>query len=178
MSVEDVAAEILGKLAGSAEIERHLDKFAHEIADEIRDLTPEFGDLDPKRGDPPHGEPGDAKAAITVEPSPRGFLARRVISRDYKALWIELGSRHMPEYAPFAKVAAMHGGTGPDFTEEIHQAQHKLRGEVEKLAKMLATDATAKAIAEQRREVDRARMGRSAAFKAARGYRRRRPGRR
>lgn len=167
MSIED---EIYAQMVTNAGIDVEVDRFAHQIADEIRDLTPEFGNLPPKRGAPPHGQPGDAKDAIKVELAPGKRHARRVISRDYKAIWIELGSRHMPEYAPFAKVAAMHGGTGPEFEEGIERAQGHLRSEVEKLTKMLAAGAgaTAEEIAEQRLAVDRARNMRSAAFNAAR----------
>jgi len=166
---EDIAAQYLG----SAEADHHLNEFTHKLADEVRDLTPTFGDLPPKRNEPEYGQPGDAKAAIKVENAPKKLHAKRVISRDFKAIWIELGSTHMPEYAPFAKVAAMHGGTGPEFEEGIQHAQGKLRQELEKFEKLAAEGVDGALLAEQRRAVDRARQGRSSAFKAARRGRRR-----
>lgn len=170
MSIE---GEILAQMARSAEIDVELDKFAHKIAEEVRDLTPEFGDLPPKRGEPGIGDPGDAKAAIKVEHQAAKVPTRRVISRDPKAIWIELGTAHMPEYAPFAKVAALHGGTGPIIDEGVEHAQGKLREEVDKLAKMTAVGATAAELSAQRSAVGAARQARSSAFKAARGGRRR-----
>lgn len=172
MSIE---ADILAQMARSVEVDEALDRLAHQIADEIRDLTPEFGNLPPKRSQPSIGAAGDAKAAIKVE-----YVAsakkptRRVISRDFKAIWIEMGSRHMPEYAPFGKVAAMHGGTGPVLDEGIQRAQHQLRNELERLAKMGAEGASVESIAQQRLAVDRARQARSSAFTAARRSRGRR----
>jgi hypothetical protein len=166
-----IEAELLKGIVGSTIAEHALDEFAHELAEEIRDLTPEFDDHPPKRGEPPHGQPGDAKAAIEVKPMGPG--KRRIESRDYKAIWIELGSRHMPEFAPFGKVAALHGGTGPIIDEGINEAQHHLRHTLERLAKLGAEGASAESIAQQRLAVNQARQARSSAFKAARGGRRR-----
>jgi hypothetical protein len=151
------------------EIEAELDKFAEQIADEIRDLTPEFNEERDRRKTPGIGSPGDAKAAIHVKPMGRG--SRRVVSNDAKAGWIEYGTRHMPEYAPFGKVAAMHGGTGPMHDEGVNNAQEHLRGELEKLEKLRAEEAGPHSIAQQKQAVDRARSSRSAAFKAARSSR-------
>ena len=164
--------EIAAGMAGAVELEHHLDKFAEQIRDEIRELTPEFGDKPPKRSGPGIGEPGDAKSAVRVGPI-KSPGRRRVESNDPKAIWIELGSRHMPEYAPFAKVASIHGGTGPVIDEGVGHAQSRLREEIEKLEKMTAEGATAAAIAGQRSAVSRARGERSAAFTAARRGRRR-----
>lgn len=167
MSIEE---EILAGMAGAAEVEHALDRFAEQIRDEIRDLTPEFGDKPPKRGEPGIGEPGDAKSAVQVSGIKRPGH-RRVESHDPKAIWIEMGSRHMPEYAPFAKVAALHGGSGPDLEEGVEHAHSKLREELEKLEKLTAVGAAAEAIAAQRSVVSTARLQRSAAFRAARGSR-------
>jgi hypothetical protein len=171
----DFEDEILAQIVGSREAEHQLDKYAHQIADEIRELTPEFGDLPPKRDAPVWGKSGDAKAAIQVLP---GGPGRRIVqSDDPKAIWIEVGTRHMPEYAPFTKVAAMHGGTGPIVEQGIQHAQHKLREALEHLEKLGAEGATAAAIARQRQAVDTARNARSAAFRAARSGNRRSSGR-
>ncbi len=171
MSIE---SEILAQMLTDVGIDVEVDRLAHEIAEDIKGLSPVFGETgnDEKRSTPPYGSPGDYRDSIKVELSPHKPRARRVISRDYKAVWIELGSRHMPEYAPFAKAAAMHGGTGPDFAEGIERAQHKLRGEVEKLTKLIAEGAAAEKITAQRRTVSQARQERSAAFNAARPRRR------
>jgi hypothetical protein len=155
------------------------DELANEVAERVKSYTPEFGDRDPRRSSPPYGEPGEAKAAIVVEPHPTEPLGRRVISRDYKAIWIEVGSRHMPEYAPFTKTAAYYGGTPPIFDSGVRDAQHHLRGELEKLAKVMAFSpvglkggiAKSRAIADQKRSVNAARAARSQAFTAARGPR-------
>lgn len=174
MSAESsIIADIEGQFLGSLEAEHHLDKFAEQVRDYAKELAPVFGDLPPKRNEPEHGEPGDYKESITVSPIKHPGK-RRVGSKDFKAIWIELGSRHMPEYAVFAKTAAYFGGTGPVFEEGIVQAQGRLREHLETLAKLGATGATAAALAEQHREVGRARQARSSAFKAARGPRRRR----
>ena len=163
-----IEAEIAAQFAGSLEVEHALDDFAAQIRDEIKDLTPTFGDKPPKRGEPGIGDPGDAKAAVQVS-GVKGPGKRRVESDDPKAIWIEIGTRHMPEYAPFAKVAALHGGTGPVILEQgVHTAHMHLRGELEKLAKLKAENAAAHKITAQRKSVEQARQARSAAFKAAR----------
>lgn len=159
-----IEAELLAGIVGSTIAEHALDELAHEIAEEIRDLTPEFGHLPPKRANPEHGEPGDAKAAIQVKHMGPG--KRRIESDDFKAIWIELGTRHMPEYAPFGKVAALHGGTGPVIDEGVKQAQHHLRHALERLAKV-TVEGGAASIAAQKLEVAKARQARSSAFKAA-----------
>ncbi|OBG71330.1 MULTISPECIES: hypothetical protein [unclassified Mycobacterium] len=171
MSIE---SEILAQMLTDAGVDVEVDKLAHQIAGEIKELSPVFGETghDEKRSAPPHGSPGDYRDATKVILHPTKPHARRVINDDYKAVWIELGSRHMPEYAPFAKAAALHGGTGPDFAEGVERAQQNLRGEVEKLTKLMAEGAAAHEITAQRGRVNQARQARSAAFNAARPRRR------
>ncbi|GFG72693.1 hypothetical protein [Mycobacterium botniense] len=116
-----------------------------------------------------------------VEPLPDG--GRRVISRDKKAVWIEIGTSHMPEYAPFTKAAAMFGAEGgPSFSstgrdsmadEGVAYAHAHLRAELERFAKLSAEGAAAHEIAAAARDVRQARIARSAAFKAARSRGRR-----
>jgi hypothetical protein len=152
------------------------DHLANEVRDYAKGLAPVFGDRDPRRGSPAHGEPEDYKNSIKVTAHPTEPLGRRVISTDFKALWIEVGNRHMPEYAVFTKTAAYFGGTPPILNEGVRDAQHHLRGELEKLAKLSAMSAVglksgiekSRALTEQKHAVNRARNARSAAFKAAR----------
>lgn len=163
MSIED---EIAGQLLGSIEAERHLDRFAHQIAEEIRDLTPIFGDHPPKRDEPGIGEPGDLKASIHVNPIARPGR-RRIESDDPKVFWAEMGAKHFPEVGMFARVAALHGGSGPDFAEAVEHAQSNYRREAQKLEKLVA-EGNPGSIAAQRVALERARLQRSAAFKASR----------
>lgn len=172
MSIESEIA--LG--LNSFEIEHELDKFAEEVAEHVRSIAPEFGDRPPHRTEPPYDDLGSLKESITVTPGGPG--RRKVGSEDYKAIWAELGTRHMPEYAPFAKTAKFFGGTGPIIDEGVRRAQGHLREELEKLEKMTAVGAAAHHIAAQTARVDQARIGRTAAFKAARGPRRQNPNRR
>ncbi|PIJ36737.1 hypothetical protein BMW24_003475 [Mycobacterium heckeshornense] len=175
MNIED---EIAAGLA-SAEVQAALDELAREVCDQVKALTPVFGDRPPHRAAPAEGEIGDARNAVHVEPLPDG--GRRVISRDKKAVWIEIGTRHMPEYAPFTKAAAMFGAEGgPSFSasgrdsmsdEGVAHAHAHLRGELERFAKLSAEGAAAHEIAAAARSVQQARIARSAAFKAARGRR-------
>ena len=168
MSIED---EISAGL-GSVEIEHELDTFCDKIIEYAKGLAPVFGDRDPKRGEPGIGEPGDYKDSIRQLPGHRKPGYRRVGSDDPKAIWIEFGSRHMPEYAVFAKTAKYFGGTGPDVDEGVHHAQSTLRSALERLEKLTAEGAAAHDIASGRRAVNEARAARSAAFRAARGGRR------
>lgn len=59
-------------------------------------------------------KPGDYRDSIQIEYRrlPNGVMAARIVAKDYKAAWIEYGSKHMPEYAPRAKTAAQFGATG------------------------------------------------------------------
>jgi hypothetical protein len=177
MSIE---AEILAQMAVSTEVQHGLDELSGEVRDYAKSIAPVFGDRPPHRDAPPKGSEGDFRDSIQVEKVAGELDVRRVISRDDPmAVWQELGTRHMPEYAVFAKAAAMFGGSGPVVDEGVQHAQHKLRHELEKLAKLRAGVAgtmaeaveRATSISAQKHAVDRARLARSAAFKAARGAR-------
>lgn len=168
-----IEAEIAAQYLGSELAERQLDEFCEQLVEEIRERTPIFGDHPPKRNEPGIGEPGDLKESIHVDPVKRPGR-RRVGSDDPKAIWAELGAKHFPEVGMFAQVVALHGGTGPIIDEGVQHAQTKLRGEVERLDKLVAEGALPASIAAQRASVARARQGRSAAFRAARSA----PGRR
>lgn len=168
-----IEAEIAAGLH-SVEIEHELDQFAHKVIEYAKGIAPVFGDLPPKRDEPGIGAPEDYKNSIRELPGHRKPGHRRVGSDDPKAIWIEVGTVHMPEYAVFTKTAKYFGGTGPIIDEGVQQAQDQLRGELERLAKLTAIGAAGHHIAAQQRAVERARQARSAAFKAARGPRRRR----
>lgn len=169
MSIE---AEIAAALH-AVEIEHELDKFCDKVIEYAKGIAPVFGDLPPKRDEPGIGEPEDYKNSIRQLPGHRKPGHRRVGSDDPKAIWIEVGTRHMPEYAVFSKTAKYFGGTGPIIDEGVQQAQSKLRSELEKLEKLGAEGAALHHIEAQRRAVNQARQARSSAFKAARGRGRR-----
>jgi hypothetical protein len=179
MSAEsDIQAELLGQMVGATEVTDGLDKLAKDVCEAARSIAPVFGDLPPHRGAPAEGDVGEYRDSIHVEDVHGHPDVRRVISRDKKAIWIETGTRHMPEYAVFTRAAALFGAEGgPSFSasgrdsmadEGVHHAHHKLRDELETLAKMKATDVAAHHISAQRGVVNQARIARSAAFKAAR----------
>ncbi|PBA85411.1 hypothetical protein DKM27_24685 [Mycobacterium tuberculosis variant bovis] len=168
-----IEAEIAAGLH-SVEIEHELHKFAEKVRDYARDLAPVFGETgrDDRRTAPPEGAPGDFRESIKVRTTGKpGHL--RVGSNSPIALWQEVGTRHFPEDAIFAKTAKYFGGTGPIIDEGVQHAQGRLRGELERLEKLAAAGAGAHHIAAQRRAVEQARTARSAAFKAARGRGRR-----
>lgn len=152
------------------EAELALDEFCPKVVDYAKSLAPVFDSERDRRATPGIGDPEDYKNSIKTTPVGPGH--RRVGSNDAKAVWIEVGSRHMPEYAVFAKTGKYFGSTtGPVVSvgghdEGITRSQHKLRGELETLAKMKATGAAAHEIAAQLRSVDQARLARSSAFKA------------
>lgn len=179
MAIED---EILAQMVGSVEITDGLDKLAAEVCESAKSMAPAFGDLPPHHGEPPPktnptGE-DSYRDSIHVEEVRGHPDVRRVISRDPKAVWIEIGTKHMPEYAVFTRAAKLFGAEGgPSFSasgrdsmadEGVHHAHHKLRDELETLAKMKATDVAAHHIATQRGVINQARIARSAAFRAAR----------
>lgn len=173
MAVED---EIAAGLR-SFEVERELDKLAERVAQYAKGIAPVFGDHDPRRAEPPDGDPGAYRDSIRVTTTGPG--RRRVGSDDRKAVWIEVGARHMPEYAVFTKTGARFGDTrGPILDEGVRRTQHALRGELERMAELVGSGASPTRIAGQKARVDAARQARASAFKAAhsrkRGGRRRR----
>lgn len=166
----------------NAAVAQHAEKIgalkakADEIADHWKGIAPVFGDRPPKREAPPYGgAEGEYRDSIRAEPFRKkdGMPAYRVGTDDYRALWIELGTKHMPEYAPATKTAALFGDTtGPIMSEGVKTAQGHLREQLETLAKLKAEGAAASRIAEQTKQVNAARQARTSAFKAARGRRR------
>lgn len=178
----EFAALLRSALATDVTVLAATDHLAEEVAEKVKENAPVFSPEKGRRKTPPYGAPGAYRDSITVEHHPTEPLGRRVISRDFKAIWIEVGSRHMPEYAPFTKAAAYYGAPGPILNQGVHDAQHNLRGELEKLAKLAALPALglkagiakSSALTAQKATVARARNARSSAFQAARGPRKRR----
>ena len=178
MTIEDTLRGLGFTVEGDiVEAELALDEFCLKVVDYAKGLAPVFDSERDRRATPGIGDPEDYKNSI--EQFPRvGPGHRRVGSEDPKAVWVELGSKHMPEYAVFAKTGAYFGSTtapvvsvgGHD--EGIEHAQHHLRGELETLAKLRATGAGYQAIRAQRIAVAQARTARSAAFNANRPRRR------
>lgn len=80
---------------------------AAKVQEFWKSVAPVFGDRPPHRSAPAYGAPGDYRGSIHVtdkggDEGPRA----RVGASDFKAKWIEFGTKHMPEYAPKAKVLA------------------------------------------------------------------------
>lgn len=162
--------EIDAEMARDPKVLEELERLAHEVEDFWKGIAPVFDEDRDRRKTPPSGDSGAYRDSIHTEliRAKDGLPAARVGTDDYKAIWIELGSRHMPEYAPATQTAHYFGDTtGPRFSEGVQQAQGKLREALEKLAKMKATDSSPRDIKRQRSAVNQARAERSAAFKAA-----------
>lgn len=182
-----IAANALMDLVGEAEMSRAMrgpevmiaaEKLAGEVVAYAQSIAPVFGDKAPHRNAPPHGAPEDYKNSIhALAPRIDGdSVIIPIRSDDYKAWWIEYGSRHMPEYAVFSRTAEHFGGTGPDMaSEQVATAQGILRHALEDLAhaRALPGHTTAQgmdkaaAISKARQRVESARNSRSAAGRAA-----------
>lgn len=55
--------------------------------------------------------PGDYSKSIRIKYMSHGrFMKARITAHDFKAHWIEYGSRHMPEFAPRAAMLSYFGG--------------------------------------------------------------------
>lgn len=102
----------LGRAAKSKRVQARLKKKADAAAEYWKSVSPVFGDLPPKRDAPPGatnaGGAGSYRDSITAKqiPGKDGGIAYRVGPKDPKARWIEDGTKHMPKYAPKAKVLA------------------------------------------------------------------------
>lgn len=81
---------------------------AGKVADEWQKIAPVFGDKPAHRSSPSYGEPGAYKNSVHVTDmgSDEDGARARVSASDFKAKWIEFGNKHMPPYAPLAKVKA------------------------------------------------------------------------
>lgn len=106
----------IGRAARSKRVIRALERKAERAAEYWSSIAPVFGDLPPKRAEPPEDTnelgAGSYKASIAIKriDNPDGSARFRVYDSDPKAHWVEYGTAHMPEYAPAAKtIAAMKG---------------------------------------------------------------------
>lgn len=102
---------IRGKLKGKLNSPK-VNAAVHAKADKVqaywKGIAPVFGDRPPKRGEPASGARGDYRKSISQEDMSGADGAQvRIKATDFKAKWIEYGNKHMPEYAPLAKVKAM-----------------------------------------------------------------------
>ena len=187
VSAKAIEREIMSKMMASEEVHHKLDAVVKEAQRKAKELAPVFGDLPPRRESPPNGgSPGDYRDSIVIENVKGKPHVRRLISRDYKAIWIEIGTRHMPEYAVFTKIASMyHAKTGPHFTndgggrvsmhdENVKRKHELLRGALDDLKGLIGADAESAAIERARDKINTIRNQRSAAFRAAAPRRRRR----
>lgn len=179
MSLERILESIGFTVAGDLFLEEKLKEKGHAVQEYWQSIAPVFGETgrDERRSAPPQDGPGAYRDSIEVSHPTRnrsGELSLRVGTDYYTAVWIEVGSRHHPEDAPATKTAAYFGDdAGPVISAGGHDvgienAQHKLRGELEHLAKLEAEGAAEHHLASARRNVEQARTDRSAAFKANR----------
>lgn len=125
-----ISREEVLKAFDDPEIRREVEKLAQQVQETVQSYAPVFGDRPPRRESPADGSAGDYKDSIHVTwvtTSDSDLPVARVISNDMKAAWIEYGSAHMPEYAPFTKAAQEFGGTGPAYTGAAGKAQSKFR---------------------------------------------------
>lgn len=124
-SADDIAAQILALAAQQSEVEEQLDKFAEEVRDYWRSVSPV--------------DEGEYAASVQVKKLKpvKGMPARRVEATDYKAHWIEFGTGTdeggkrfvarlgksvdgdtvTPAFAPRAKTAQHFGGDERPSTE-------------------------------------------------------------
>ncbi|SIC56456.1 Uncharacterised protein [Mycobacteroides abscessus subsp. abscessus] len=126
LGVSDKA--LLAAIAGDAKAHQELKRVGAEVAEDWKGRAPVFGDKDPRRADPPYGgEPGEYRDSI--EPgkphvNKEGELELLVESDDYKAIEIELGSKHMPVYAPATATMRQFGAEdGPIITNSTNRPE-------------------------------------------------------
>lgn len=162
--------ELDAEIARDPKVIEELQHLAHDVEEYWKALAPVFDSARDHRASPPNDVAGAYRDSIHTELIRKkdGKPAARVGTNDYKAIWIEVGTAHMPEYAPATKTAHyFHDTTGPVFSEGVQQAQGRLREALETLAKLKATGTSAE-VKSQESVVKRARGERSAAFKASR----------
>lgn len=167
-------------VAESSDIARAVLDQAAEMRDYWKGLAPVFsGGSRDRRSTPPNdGKPGDYRDSIHVETltDKFGWPGARIISADYKAAWIEMGTRHMPEYAP-ATATAHHFGstTGPSINSgalsdsHLAHAQKRLRNAQARmaLARKASKEVRGEEIHKARVALEEARNKRHTAVRAA-----------
>ena len=186
----------MAKIMSSEEVHHKLDAVVKEAQDKAKSRAPVFDVENKKRNRrdlPPWdsfhlnepGHPGDYRNSIVIERVKGKPHVRRLISRDYKAVWIEIGTRHMPEYAILTNIAREYGSkTGPSFSENgehvstedegVSRSHDSLREAIKTMETMMENGAKGKALDSIRNKINTIRNQRSAAFRAAAPRRRRR----
>jgi hypothetical protein len=106
----DIEAEIRAQLPEEIELSGVAEQVhakALEVAEYARSIAPVYEGRDPR------AKSGEYRDSIHVEeiPEHRGLPAEQVITRDFKAHWIEFGTAKWPEHAVFAQTAEHFGGT-------------------------------------------------------------------
>lgn len=122
--------EVLRAFGDNPDIKAEVERLAGQVKEAVQSYAPVFGDRPARRESPADGSAGDYRDSIHVTwvtTSDSDLPVARVISDDMKAAWIEYGSAHMPEYAPFTKAATEFGGTGPQYNGAAGHAQSKFR---------------------------------------------------
>jgi hypothetical protein len=107
--IKGIPADQVDKIMKGPKVKAAVDAKAAKVQSFWKSVSPVFKEGDPRehRKMPAHGEPGDYQKSITVVPMPDDSGYRdRVKPTDFKAKWIEFGTKHMPPYAPLAKVKA------------------------------------------------------------------------
>ncbi|GAS92687.1 hypothetical protein [Mycolicibacterium brisbanense] len=170
------SATLARALAVDAGVHAALEAKANEAVEYWKGIAPVFSPETSNRSTPPHGEPGDYRDSVHVEWR-QGELGpyARIASHDYKAVWIEFGAEHMPEFACASRTCLAMGGDGKILHESIEHAQGHLRNALKELARVRATG-SARDIAAAAQHVSSARQARSAAFRVLRSERRSRSG--
>jgi len=133
-----ISPEAVAEAFNDPEIHKEVQRLAEQLRDAVQSHAPVFtGKPIDRRDEPAQGEIGEYRDSIHVEwvttSDSDGLPVARVISKDMKAAWIEFGSAHMPEYAPFTKAAEEFGGTGPQYDGAAGHAQAKFREAKEEL---------------------------------------------
>jgi hypothetical protein len=193
ISAKAIENEIIRKMMASEEVHHKLDAVVKEAQEKAKSRAPVFTKKRGRRKEPPWdsphlhapGSPEDYKNSIVIEMVKGKPHVRRLISRDYKAVWIEIGTRHMPEYAILTNIAREYGSTtGPSFSEGsdrvstedegVRRHHDDLRQAIKDMETLVSGGAKGKALNSIRNDIDSIRNKRSAAFKAAEPRRRRR----
>ena len=96
----------------SERVHKAVDAKAKVVQDYWKSVSPVFGDRPPHRAAPAHGQPGDYRDSIVVvDKSDENGFRDRVKPTDFKAKWIEFGTKHQKPVAPMAKVKAKFRGS-------------------------------------------------------------------
>lgn len=108
--IKGISDKQLDKVLNSKKTVKALRNKADQVVKYWQSVSPVFdaGDKKEHRTAPPYGAPGAYKDSITAieKTDENGNTYEHIVATDHKALWIEYGTAHMPEYAPLAKTKA------------------------------------------------------------------------